>query len=921
MNLINKIRLTNRYTFFFTIFLAVLLLVGLMSSIVQASPLGQTTDCCIIYVNAEATGTNTGDSWANAFTELQSALAVAEAGQEIWVAAGTYRPDYDPGSDSHTLDRSLYFTLKSGVSLYGGFAGTETSRLERDWRTNVTILSGDLLGNDGPDLTNNDENSYHVLEAIDVTDVMLDGFIVQGGKANGTGEGRARAGGLRTANSTITLSNMRFTANDAGGGGAMYLAASQITMDQVEFIKNNTSSGGGGMWITSSAAVTLTNSLLVENTARNFGGAIYNSSGSQVTVINTTIANNSVSSGGGIFNTNGGSGTDHSFSTVINSILWGNSGGQIVNFSASGSTNNDSIIQGISGGTVLNANPLFVDAANGDFRLQVTSPALNIGNNDVLPFGANLDLAGEPRVNNGTVDLGAYELVDAGSILYVDADAAGGNTGASWTDAFTELQSALAVATAGQEIWVAAGTYLPDYDPGSDTHTLDRSLYFNLKSGVSLYGGFVGIESSRLERDWRTNVTILSGDLLGNDGPNLANNDENSYHVLQGIDVTDVVLDGFTVQGGNANGTGVGQARAGGLRTANSTININNMRFTANDANGGGAMYLAASQITLDRVELIENNTSSGGGGMWITSSAAVTLTNSLLVENTARNFGGAIYNSSGSQVTVINTTIANNSVSSGGGIFNTNGGSGSDHSFSTVINSIFWGNSGGQIFNFPGSGSTNSYSLIQGVSGGTVFNANPLFVDPTNGDFRLQATSPALNVGDNEALPSYAMIDLAGVIRVQEKTVDLGAYERPVECLTPEPELGSITIIKSVGSPSTDHAFDFAGDLGEFALQHGQSYSMTNLSAGTYTVYENEATFPDNLWALLAVTCTYKNDLGEPISVIPERPDTTALVNIPLESGQDLTCIFLNERVNFEPSAPEQPLFLPMITVPVLED
>ena len=77
------------------------------------------------HVKTDATGANDGTSWANAFTELQSALAVAEAGDEIWVAAGTYTPDYDVASGLHTGDRSATFQLKSGVALYGGFVGAE----------------------------------------------------------------------------------------------------------------------------------------------------------------------------------------------------------------------------------------------------------------------------------------------------------------------------------------------------------------------------------------------------------------------------------------------------------------------------------------------------------------------------------------------------------------------------------------------------------------------------------------------------------------------------------------------------------------------------------------------------------------------------------------------------------------------------
>ncbi|HAQ67990.1 MAG TPA: hypothetical protein DCR70_09735, partial [Phycisphaerales bacterium] len=91
-----------------------------------------------------ATGAGTGTSWADAYAgpaSLQTALAAAVSGDQIWVKAGTYRP-------STTGLRTASFTMKSGVAIYGGFVGTESTLSQRDWKTNVTILSGDLLGND-----------------------------------------------------------------------------------------------------------------------------------------------------------------------------------------------------------------------------------------------------------------------------------------------------------------------------------------------------------------------------------------------------------------------------------------------------------------------------------------------------------------------------------------------------------------------------------------------------------------------------------------------------------------------------------------------------------------------------------------------------------------------------------------------------
>src|SRR4051812_26701797 len=98
----------------------------------------------IIFVKANASGANDGTSWANAYTKLQDALTTAASGNQIWVAAGTYYPDKGAGLTDN--DVNLSFNLKSGVAIYGGLVGTETQLSERNWQTNVSILSGDIDG-------------------------------------------------------------------------------------------------------------------------------------------------------------------------------------------------------------------------------------------------------------------------------------------------------------------------------------------------------------------------------------------------------------------------------------------------------------------------------------------------------------------------------------------------------------------------------------------------------------------------------------------------------------------------------------------------------------------------------------------------------------------------------------------------------
>lgn len=149
-----------------------------------------------IYVDEDATsGADDGSSWTNAFLTLQSALAVAVNGDEIWVAEGTYYPDEGTGQTNGL--RTSSFQLIQGVEIYGGFVGTETQLSERNKEpeTNNTILSGDLNKDDdtGGDIS---ENAYHIVTS-DLVDnsAKLDGFSITSGNANGDGGSSQNIGG------------------------------------------------------------------------------------------------------------------------------------------------------------------------------------------------------------------------------------------------------------------------------------------------------------------------------------------------------------------------------------------------------------------------------------------------------------------------------------------------------------------------------------------------------------------------------------------------------------------------------------------------------------------------------------------------------------------------------------------------------
>jgi len=126
-------------------------------------------------------------------------------------------------------------------------------------------------------------------------------------------------------------------------------------------------------------------------------------------------------------------------------------------------------------------------------------------------------------------------ITSAGEIIYVDNDARVGGDGSTWDTAFKYLQDGLAAVSYGDEIRVAQGSYIPDQNSANLGGTGIREATFQLINGVALKGGYAGAgEPDPNERDVTANETILSGDLAGNDGPDFANNGENSYNVVTG---------------------------------------------------------------------------------------------------------------------------------------------------------------------------------------------------------------------------------------------------------------------------------------------------------------------------------------------------------------------------------------------------
>lgn len=400
-------------------------------------------------------------------------------------------------------------------------------------------------------------------------------------------------------------------------------------------------------------------------------------------------------------------------------------------------------------------------------------------------------------------------------ILRVRQNAVTSGGGASWNDAYGDLQDALVVAAcsggAAEEIWVNSGTYKPDRGTGG------RSSTFRLLNGVALLGGFAGTETDASERRPEINTTVLSGD-IGIAGIT----SDDAYHVVSGS-VTDptAVLDGFTISGGRAmDGASDG---GGGLRIVGGSPTIKSCVFSTNTGNNGGGIYVGTNSFPrFTNCTVAENEAFSAGGGMYVALSGQPNIDRCRFLDNFAFTFGGGILISPAGRADLINTVLAGNTGSSGGGIYihqsgyltlqnctlSSNVASGSaggivnsPNGIAVVNSSILWGNrdSSGMVQSsqIAGAPPAISYTCIQGQippgfpgSLGGVGNIgdDPLFVDADGADnvpgtiddeLQLTSASPAIDMGDPAAGPAQAgPTDLDGNPRILCGRVDMGALE-----------------------------------------------------------------------------------------------------------------------------------------------
>jgi hypothetical protein len=464
----------------------------------------------LIYVDANAPGpAHDGSSWTNAYKHLQDALTDADSATkpvEIRVAQGIYTPDSNSAYPNGSGDRTATLQLINGVTLKGGYAGTDAPDSNaRDIQLYETILSGDLDGNDIDvnipfdlwDEPTRAENSYNVVtgSGTDLT-AVLDGFTIIAGSATAESYQRGNGGGMSNHYGKPTVINCIFTGNFAKTyGGGMFNVSSEPELTNCSFIRNYAVDGGGLRNFVSTPI--LVNCIFNTNWA-GFGGGLSNADSSPV-LINCVFNDNRASFGGGmecrsesaptltncIFSdnsANSGGGIDHwsdSGSNLINCILWGNMPEQI--YGGIPTVTYSDVQGGWPGLGNIDADPCFADANNGDYHLKsqagrwdansqswikdyVSSPCIDAGNPG-CPLGQ------EPNdLNNVRINMGAY-----GGTAEASKSPANGRNIADLTNDWAVDYNDLKVFVS---YWLETGECIPsDFDRSRSVDFNDYSIF------------------------------------------------------------------------------------------------------------------------------------------------------------------------------------------------------------------------------------------------------------------------------------------------------------------------------------------------------------------------------------------------------------------------------------------------------------
>ncbi len=754
---------------------------------------------------------------------------------QIWIAEGAYLPTKRLEPEN---ERSAAFSLLDHVALYGGFEGNEAALDQRDWATHETILSGDL----GIQADTSD-NAYTVVYSGENIKATLDGISITGGSAHGSiyypeqmrGGGIFNAGDLKVINSTISGNS----ADREGGGVYSNLGNFSISNST---ISDNSSWLGGGVYQLA-GNLTVTSTTISDNSARDYGGGIYCCVGSMLNVMDSNISGNAAGFGGGIYGQDdcsasvdnsiisdnsatisGGGMNFVSFGSLIvsNSTISGNSatydgGGGIYaecgDFTLTNSTVSGNFsIQGDGGG---------IDQSQGVLLVTNTTISANSASNrgGGISSDSSETVFIDKSIISDNVSDGIY-LGNAFNATIRDTQISGN----SWVG-IKNCRSNLTVTDSTVSNNAKGGIYsygdlmvtnstissnkLDDNQGGPGitiigTATIEGSIIFDHFNsyddgnggGLLLESGECSIAntlfSGNFAKDCGGGIYLRAGTLTVSDSTFLDNTAVRDGGAIYSQGNGEFFVSGSTFEGNYADaGGGAIYNWLGGTGT------VVDSTFTKNTSGGHGGALANTGTLHLSGLTVSGNTTTGEGvcvmGGGGISNQNVMTIANSTIVGNHGAK-GGGIYTYG--ELTLTSTTVSGNTAENGGGIYNRH-----NSPYSTCILSLQ-----NSIISLNETSSGTEISGIVTSLNSCLLGSDPKFIrnpsdggdgwgdDPSTpeideganddyGDLRLRPYSPAVDAGNNtlavDATGNPLLTDMVGNPRIQNETIDIGAFEQ----------------------------------------------------------------------------------------------------------------------------------------------